>query len=204
MSLETHIAGAEDALIDGLHFGNRSTASYITERRSSTFAPQTSADITPAGSRLLCFALSDQSGFLDGATVRLAFKLNSLAGTVLHPLGDSPISLFRRLRVIANGSSVIEDIEDLSRVSQLLSLLKPSTQRYNDCTASWGGAATGYDLENPELVASIPADASRYVLCQLPSSFLNQGKAIPLSMVPLVLELELGDADAAFSGTGNL
>ena len=90
MSLETHIAGAEDALISGLHFGNRNTASYITERRSATFAPQTSADITPAGSRLLRFNLSDQSGFLDGSTVRLAFKLNNSGGSAIFPSGTRP------------------------------------------------------------------------------------------------------------------
>jgi hypothetical protein len=39
---------------------------------------------------------------------------------------------------------------------------------------------------------------------KLLSSFLTQGKAIPLNMVPVVLELELdGDADAAFIGSGN-
>ena len=176
MSLETHIAGAEDALIAGLHFGHRNTASYITERRSATFAPQTSADITPAGSRLLRFNLSDQSGFLDGSTVRLAFKLNNSGGSALFPLGDTPISLFRRMRVIANGSAVIEDVEELARVTQLMSLLKPSTHRFNECTGSWGGSGSAYTLAAPEVVASIPAGQARYVLCPLPSSFLNQGK----------------------------
>jgi hypothetical protein len=34
------------------------------------------------------------------------------------------------------------------------------------------------------------------------SPFLNQGKYIPLNFIPVVLELQLGDADAALSGTG--
>jgi hypothetical protein len=38
---------------------------------------------------------------------------------------------------------------------------------------------------------------------KLLSSFLTQGKAIPLNMVPVVIELELADADQAFNGTGN-
>ena len=95
MSLETHIAGAEDALIDGLHFGNRLSASYIVERKASTFAPQTSADITPAGSRLLRFNLSDQSGFLDGQTVRLIFKFTNTGGGQYDTAGrlaDLPLS----------------------------------------------------------------------------------------------------------------
>jgi hypothetical protein len=32
------------------------------------------------------------------------------------------------------------------------------------------------------------------------SSFLSQGKAIPLNVVPLALELELADTDQAFRG----
>ena len=39
MSLETHIAGSEDRLIDGLHFAGRNTASYITSRQNVSFAP---------------------------------------------------------------------------------------------------------------------------------------------------------------------
>ena len=34
------------------------------------------------------------------------------------------------------------------------------------------------------------------------SPFLSQGKMIPLNMIPVVLELEVGEADYAFSGTG--
>ena len=37
-------------------------------------------------------------------------------------------------------------------------------------------------------------------MVKLLSSFLTQGKAIPLNMVPVVIELELADADQAFSG----
>ncbi len=41
------------------------------------------------------------------------------------------------------------------------------------------------------------------MVVKLLSSFLSQGKAIPLNMVPVVLELEIAGADDAFSGTGN-
>ncbi len=40
------------------------------------------------------------------------------------------------------------------------------------------------------------------VCVQLLSSMLTQGKHIPLNMLPLVLELELADADEAFAETG--
>ena len=55
----------------------------------------------------------------------------------------------------------------------------------------------------PVAPENIPADSSRTIVFQLMSSFLTQGKYIPLNMLPLSLELELGDADDAFSGGGN-
>jgi hypothetical protein len=47
MSLETHIAGAEDKLLDSLHFAGKTSASYVTERRSVSFAPQAASNFTP-------------------------------------------------------------------------------------------------------------------------------------------------------------
>ena len=40
-------------------------------------------------------------------------------------------------------------------------------------------------------------------MCTLLSPFLNQGKYIPLNMVPVVVELEVGDADTCFTGSSN-
>ena len=78
MSLETHISGSEDRLIDGLHFGSRNTASYIVERTQATFHPTSASAWQPSGVRLLRFNLADVSGWLDPGTVRLCFSLNNL------------------------------------------------------------------------------------------------------------------------------
>ena len=92
MSLETHIAGVDDALVSPLHFsGSASTASYITERRNCTFAPKSGGLFSPNGLRLLRFNLADQSGFLDGQTIRLAFEIKNTHATVaLTPVVSSP------------------------------------------------------------------------------------------------------------------
>ena len=150
MSLETHIAGSDDQLIAGLHFAGRNTASYITSRQNVSFAPQTASNFKPSGSRLMRFSLADQQGWLDGGTVRLIFKLTNLkaAGT-LQPITDSPASMFRRMRVIANGSAVIEDIEEYSRVHQLFSLLLPSARRYGDICETWGRPTPRRALTSP-------------------------------------------------------
>ena len=51
MSLETHIAGSEDRLIDGLHFAGRNTASYIVSRKDATFHPSSASNFKPSGVR---------------------------------------------------------------------------------------------------------------------------------------------------------
>ncbi len=96
MSLETHIAGSEDRLIDGLHFAGRNTASYITARRATTFSPSSAAAHSPVGVRLIRFNLADHSGWLDGGTVRLIFTLTNLSTTTLDPIAVSPACMFRK------------------------------------------------------------------------------------------------------------
>jgi hypothetical protein len=130
MSLETHIAGAEDKLLDSLHFAGKPSASYVTERRSVTFVPQNSANITPAGVRLVRFNLADQNGWLMGDSLRLIMTIHNAKATSLIPVVDLPVSMFRRIRLIGNGFAMIEDIEEYGRVHQMFSLLQSSGRRY--------------------------------------------------------------------------
>ena len=203
MSLETHISGAEDKLIDGLSFAGRNTASYVTERRSCSFQPQSGGLFSPNGIRLMRFNLADQTGWLQGDTVRLVLQIQNLSANPLVPICDSPNGLFRRLRVICNGSAILEDVEDYSRVSQMFSNLLPSDRRYNDIRESWGATSDAASLSQPFVAESIPAGGSRTVVVHLLSSLLSQGKALPLSMLPCVLELELDDMNRAFAGEAN-
>ncbi len=107
MSLESHISGSEDKLIDSLSFAGRNTASYVTERRSCSFQPQSGGLFSPNGVRLLRFNLADQSGWLVGDTVRLTMQISNNTSVAMQPIGDSPASMFRRCRIIANGSSIM-------------------------------------------------------------------------------------------------
>ncbi len=205
MSLETHIAGSEDRLLDGLHFAGRSSASYVIERRSCTFPPSSASSWKPSGVRLCRFNLADQQGWLDGNSMRLVFTLTNLSGSsAIGPECDSPASMFRRLRIIANGSAIVEDIEEYGRVFQLMSELRPSQARYNDIGETWTSGSAAQTLTDPRgSESAIPADSSRQVCVTLLSPFLAQGKYLPLTMLPLTLEIELGEADDAFSGSGN-
>jgi hypothetical protein len=148
------------------------------------------------------FNLADQNGWLEGSTLRLVMTIHNASGlNPLVPVTDSPASMFRRVRLIGNGSAMIEDIEEYGRVHEIFSLLESSARRYNDHAEGWGSEdahpATFNDPGRPD---QIPEGAARTVVIRLLSSFLSQGKTIPLNMVPLVLEIELGNADDAFMG----
>ena len=82
-ALEAHASALRDSLIDGMSFGSRPTASYIINRRSVAFPPQSGGFFSPNVLRLLRFSLQDatdggSSGWLDGETLRLAFVVQNL------------------------------------------------------------------------------------------------------------------------------
>lgn len=205
MSLETHISGSEDRLIDGLHFGSRNTASYIVDRNQATFHPTSASAWQPSGVRLLRFNLADVSGWLDPSTVRLCFTLNNLKSpaATMTPITDSPLGMIRRMRILASGSAVLEDIESYNRCYQLMAELQPGQRRFNDVAEAWGAASATDSYDDPFTVNAIPGDSSRQLCVKLMSGVLGQGKMLPLHLVPLTLELELDDANVAFEDTNN-
>ena len=85
--------------------------------------------------------------------------------------------MFRRVRIIANGSAVIEDIEEYGRVFQMFSELMPSQRRFNAVSETWGSAADG-SLGAPDAPEAIPAVSGRTMVVQLLSSFLTQDAAL--------------------------
>ncbi len=85
----------------------------------------------------------------------------------------------------------------------MFSNLLPSDRKYNDIREGWGATGAPGTLDRPFVIEEIPGDSSRTVVVHLMSSFLSQSKNIPLAMVPLVMEIEIGGLDDAFYGTGN-
>ena len=75
-ALETHISSLSDALIDGMSFANRNTASYITARKSTPFQTQSGGTFSPANLRIMRFSLADSEGaWMDGSVLRVALAL---------------------------------------------------------------------------------------------------------------------------------
>jgi len=122
--MESMTNSAEDYLIDGLSFKLPPGASYVTDRKSSTFYSICSSVYTPTGGvKMLKFQLNgDDGNWLDPSSVVIQFELVNTtaagAGTVLRPIGQ-PHLFFKRLRVIAGGQ-VVEDIQDFGSNSKFI------------------------------------------------------------------------------------
>ena len=113
--MEAITNGAEDFLINGLSFKMPPGASYVTERKSSTFWSVGSNAYTPVGGvKLIKFQLNgDDGNWLDPSSVVFQFELANTAvvagagDNVLRPLGQ-PHLFFRRLYNATNGFFIIK------------------------------------------------------------------------------------------------
>ena len=152
--MESMTNSTEDYLIDGLSFKLPPGASYITDRKSSTFWSIGSNAYTPVGGvKLIKFQLNgDDSNWLDPSTVVMQFELvntepyNADAKPFLRPFG-APHLFFKRLRVLAGGQ-VVEDIQDFGRNSEIIASLQNDNVRDNDDIQGFGSR---YD--NDEVLA---------------------------------------------------
>ncbi len=142
--MEAITNGAEDFLIDGLSFKLPPGASYVTDRKSSTFWAVGSNAYTPVGGvKLIKFQLNgDDGNWLDPSSVVFQFELANTAAAavgdvnILRPLGQ-PHLFFRRLRVLAGGQ-VVEDIQDFGRNMELLASLQNEFVRDNNDIQGFG------------------------------------------------------------------
>ena len=142
--MEAITNGAEYFLIDGLSFKLPPGASYVTDRKSSTFWAVGSNSYTPVGGvKLIKFQLSgDDGNWLDPSSVVFQFELANTAAAavgdvnILRPLGQ-PHLFFRRLRVLAGGQ-VVEDIQDFGRNMELLASLQNEFVRDNNDIQGFG------------------------------------------------------------------
>ena len=223
--MEAITNSAEDYLIDGLSFKMAPGASYVTDRKSSTFWSIGSNAYTPTGGvKLLKFQLNgDDGNWLDPSSVVIQFELLNTAtatetdgGPMLRPVGQ-PHLFFKRLRVLAGGQ-VVEDIQDFGRNSELIASLQNEFVRENNDIQGFGArfdssriqAINDLRVIDPtNLTASELLDGIKSYLPQIKAGkskivnfkplcgLLNQDKFLPLKFVPIVLELELGDSDDA-------
>ena len=103
--MEAITNASEDILIDGLSFRMPPGASYVTDRKCSTFWSTGSNVYNPTtGVRLVRFQLNgDDGNWLDPRSVMFQFTITNKDGDankLLRPVG-APHLFFKRLRVLA-------------------------------------------------------------------------------------------------------
>ena len=111
----------------------KNQASYVVSRTQTTSSsPIPVASSSGSGVRTVKFYVVD-GNFIDLSTLTFSFTINNRdttgAAAVLTPLSAIPFCWFRRLVMKVNGA-VVEDISELSRVEQQISLFLSTCARY--------------------------------------------------------------------------
>ena len=128
--MEHHAQSVDDALIGGLSYKLKAGASYIINRRSVSYFAQGGNQYSPNGVKLMKFNLTGDQ-WLDPSTFRVMFQLSNTgnigaaegtAAKTLEPLSWNPAVFFRRASIICGGV-VVEDIDNFSRLSLMLTAL---------------------------------------------------------------------------------
>ena len=195
--LESVAAAQQDVLIPGLNFKLPQGASYVSQRRMSTFYPQGSNIYSPQGTRLIRFVLSDATNLLDLSTFRLAFQLQNVDPVnPLQATGHPGQCWFQRARIYVGGC-LVEDILLANRVSGMLNLVKPADRRWSEAlelfgqvgespgTGSWASAFIGGPFIAPMRQGSFRTLITPIFCGLLQTHYLLPGR------FPITIELEL-------------
>lgn len=201
MSLEV-LKDASDELISSLSYKDPRTASYIIDRKSSSFQAVGSNIYSPTtGVRLIRFNISSED-FLDPNSLRIQFDiLNTDPDGVkyLYPVSGAH-GFFSRARLLSRGV-VVEDISQYNRVHEMFTLFKSSATaqndlmesglyEYNKASVSYALPFTGQQIKELHGIAG-SGKYYRTVLFKPLFGLLNQKKYISLKYSPLTIELEL-------------
>ena len=183
---------ADEVLIDSLSFKLPASGKYVTDRRSVTFHTEGSNAYSPqAGAKVLRFRLAGE-GWADHSTFRVMFDVvndDNDGVKRLRPIGR-PHAFFRRLRIAARGT-IIEDIDNFNRVSELFHILQSSDSRLNDSIEGFGYQAS---IEALDTTAKLPGiGSSQTALFKPLCGLFQQTKYLPLRYCPIEFELELAN-----------
>ena len=145
--MESHAQSVDDVLSESLSFKLRPGASYVIDRKSSTFHPSGGNDYSSSGIRVIKFSLNSE-GWCDPSTLKVFMEIHNTsnaAGEVLQPLSANPNMWFRRLRIIVHGV-VVEDIDNYNRVCHRMDIFQSSDKRINDGIEGFGHTETVADF----------------------------------------------------------
>ena len=192
--MESHAQSVGDVLSESLSFKLRPGASYVIDRKSSTFHPSGGNDYSSAGIRVMKFNLNSE-GWCDPSTLKVFMEIHNTStttGSVLQPLSANPNMWFRRLRILVNGA-LAEDIDNYNRVCHMMDLFQSSDKRINGGVEVFGHSttATNFNFNSIGSPGSIGPGGSAIVGFSLCTGLFSQDKFLPLKHAPIVIELEL-------------
>ena len=202
-----HAQSVDDALIGGLNYKFKAGASYVTNRRSVSCFAQGGNQYSPKSVKVMKFNLiGDQ--WSDPSTFRVMFQLNN-AGNIgaaegatlkrIEPLSWNPAVFFRRARIIYGGVGV-EDIDNFSRLSLMLTAFKTEEEQnsiagegfcnfdHKYATDQQNDSRSTCRLEDYDQAGYVTT--ARRVLFKPVLGFFNQDKPVPLRYCSIQIELE--------------
>ena len=190
--MEAIANAAEDKLVDSLSFKLKNSAAYISDRRSCTFYPTGSNHYSATGTKVIKILFTDSVGWLDPSTVSVMFdvKNDSNQSTAeLRVLGE-PHVFFKRMRILCGGS-VVEDIDNYSRVHELMKILTPTDSLVNDSAQGFGRDWNHLTSLTENTLPGIPQGQNQTVMMKLCSGLFSQEKMLPIKNMPISIELEV-------------
>ena len=123
--MESHLSGTDSALLENFQFKLPSNASYVTDRKQSTFFASGSNSYSPSTTRVIKINISDSSCWLDPESVLVSFVLEAVgASTKQLYASNGAYGFFRRLRILAGNGVVLEDISDYNKAHHLFEIQK--------------------------------------------------------------------------------
>ena len=203
--MEAVTAGVEDYLIGNLSYKLAPGASYVNERKSSTFHTSGSNFYSPTGTKLIRIMLTGDMSWLDVSTVRIMFDLvnaETEAAKQLRPL-SGPWTFFQRMRILV-GNTLVEDIDDYNRLHEMMQYMMATDSRENIEAEGFGNpkwdvfsnlkdtAAKVKNFDDDVYFPGIPGNTKYTVLFKPLCGLFNQPKYIPLKYCGgITIELEL-------------
>ena len=201
-----------ETLINSLKYGLDPQGNYIQVRRASTtFSNVNSA--SPQSVKQITINCGSSSEWLDPQSVLLSFLItNGDNANELWPATTGCHCLFDRL-TLKMGSTVVEDIQDFNKITQMLTRLSVPADKHKD-QAQLG---FGSDATNEHDARKIAASGSKRVYMKFDVSGLlsqhrmlplfslgGQGFSIQLNLAPAVQAVIVSDSGTTYSTTYTL
>ena len=203
MALDAHQQVARETLLGELDYSLPASASYVVDRRVSSFFTSSAGTYSSTGVRTFRISLSSDISWVDLSTLTLSFTIKNTIPTadnagvlqnVLMCKTDGPWSLIQRMRIYVSGT-VVEDIQYYRRLHEAFFRLSAKDVKMTEATRGFGyEGADGATLQRGYIARGEAVTVAFKPL----SGLIASGKFFPVQWAPIIIECELANADVAW------